>query len=61
MRCTGVKYTDKGLVDIFQAVDVDGSGSLGFVEFADMFTGPGNQVQSMIKSIITDLLPYMDI
>ena len=55
MRCTGISYTDEQLSDIFKAVDVDGSGTLGFMEFADMLTGPTCQVQGMIKSIISDI------
>ena len=43
MRCTGLYFSDEELDAIFKEIDLDGSGSLGFVEFADMMTGPPSQ------------------
>ena len=49
MRCMGHPHSDEELNEMFAEIDIDGGGTMAFAEFADMYTGPENRVQLLVK------------
>lgn len=39
LRCLGHRHDEGEIKKLFAAIDDDGGGEIGFVEFADMWTG----------------------
>ena len=49
LRCMGHKHEDWEIQELFDAIDEDRGGEIGFVEFADMWCGPETTVQRLVK------------
>lgn len=60
LTATGRVYTDEEIRGYFDKIDVDGSGSMSFVEFGDIMTaskasGDQHQVRHVINTAVTEL------
>ena len=49
MRCLGYEHSDEDVIRLFNKIDEDRGGEIGFIEFADMWCGPETEISKLIK------------